>query len=226
MKKAILSVVISLFCFQGFAQQLDQSTHKKFSTLFDVFNDFYVDVPDSIDNRFFNLGINFAGLYDYQFGQSNFSFAIGAGLGSHNFYSDGLLVQDSLGNSALQPFASLYPDLNYDRNKINYTYLDIPMEFRLRSNNNIRAAVGFKFGFLINSHTKYKGDDYLFSGDNRLNVKFKDVPNIQDLRYGITARFGWRFINLTGFYSLTNVFADDQGPAMYPISVGISLMPF
>jgi hypothetical protein len=226
MKNAVLTVVLILFIFQGFSQGVNESTRKKFSTVIDVFNDFYVDVPDSVDNRFLNPGFSFQGLYDYRFGKSNFSFAFGAGLGSHNFYSDAMIETDSLGVTQLHPISSLYPDINYDKNKITYTYLDVPLEFRLRTKNNIRAALGFKVGFLISSHTKYKGDDFLFGTNDALHVKFKNVNNIEDLRYGVTARFGWRFINLTGFYSLTNVFKKDQGPEMYPFSVGISLMPF
>jgi hypothetical protein len=226
MKNAVLTVVLILFILQGFSQGVNESTRKKFSTVIDVFNDFYVDVPDSVDNRFLNPGFSFQGLYDYRFGKSNFSFAFGAGLGSHNFYSDAMIETDSLGVTQLHPISSLYPDINYDKNKITYTYLDVPLEFRLRTKNNIRAALGFKVGFLISSHTKYKGDDFLFGTNDALHVKFKNVNNIEDLRYGVTARFGWRFINLTGFYSLTNVFKKDQGPEMYPFSVGISLMPF
>lgn len=226
MKKAVLAVALILFIFQGFSQGVTESTRKKFSTVIDVFNDFYVDVPDSIDNRFLNPGFSFQGLYDYRFGKSDYSFAFGVGLGSHNFYSDGMVVTDSLGVSELHPISSLHPETNYDKNKITYTYLDIPLEFRLRTKNHFRAALGFKVGFLINSHTKYKGDDYLTGSNEQLHVKFKNVDNIEDLRYGVSARFGWRFINLTGFYSLTNVFKKDQGPEMYPFSIGISLMPF
>jgi hypothetical protein len=81
-------------------------------------------------------------------------------------------------------------------------------------------------GFLIDSHTKYIGDDYIFDGTDRIHVKFKDVRNIEKFRYGVTARFGWKFINLTGFYSLTGLFKKGKGPDLYPISVGISFMPF
>ncbi len=227
MKKVLLVAIAVFFTLQGFSQYINESTRKKFSTVFDIYTDIWMDVPDSIDTRTINQGINFLGLYDYRFGKSNFSFAFGAGIGSHNFYSNGVVVEDTSGNSQLHPFKSLYPNKNYDRNKISYTYVDIPIEFRLRTKKDIRAALGFKFGFLIDSHTKYKGDDYLNPESNDyLFVKFKDVPNIETFRYGISARFGWKFINLTGFYSLTGLFKKDQGPELYPISVGISLMPF
>ncbi len=226
MKRALIIILISFVGFQGFSQTINESTRRKASAVFTIINDFYVGVPDSVDYKFFNLGINFTGMYDYRLGMSNFSFAIGGGIGSHNFYSDAFVVKDSNNVSGLVPINSLYPGTNYKKNKISYTYLDIPFEFRLRTKSDIRASVGFKIGFLIDSHTKYKGDDYLFGTTDRLFVKFKDVPNVETFRYGITGRFGWKFINLTGFYSLTGLFTKNQGPDMYPVSVGISLMPF
>lgn len=226
MKRVLIIVLIVCAGFQSFSQPVSESTRKKVSAVFDVFNDFYVDMPDSIDNKFFNLGVNFSMLYDFQIAESDFSFAIGAGLGSHNFYTDAFVVEDSLNVSALYPIKSLYPGNDYKKNKISYSYLDIPLEFRLRTDKEFRAALGFKFGFLIDSHTKYKGEDYIFGSSDNIFVKFKDVPNIEKFRYGVTARVGWKFINLTGFYSLTNLFTKDKGPETYPISVGISLMPF
>lgn len=226
MKKYIILLLIVFIGFQGYSQNVDESTRRKASAIFTVINDFYVNVPDSVDNKFFNLGVDFQGLYDYRIGKSDFSFAFGFGIGSHNFYSDAFVVEDSNNVSGLHPISSLYPGTSYKKNKISYTYFDIPLEFRLRTKSDIRASVGFKLGFLIDTHTKYKGDDYLYGTNDQLFVKFKDVPNIESFRYGITARFGWKFVNLTGFYSLTNLFTKNKGPATYPISVGISLMPF
>lgn len=227
MKRLLLVLVVLVFSYQGFSQQVDESTRKNFSAIFTVINDFYVDMPDSVDSKFLNLGVNFSGLYDYRIGKSNYSFAFGIGLGSHNLYTDALVIEDTATYvSGLYPINSLYSGTSYKKNKISYTYFDIPMEFRLRTKSDIRASLGFKFGFLIDSHTKYNGDDYLFNSGDNLQFKVKDVPNIEKFRYGLTARFGWKFVNLTGFYSLTNLFTKDKGPETYPISVGISLMPF
>ncbi len=226
MKRILLVLIILILGYQGFSQHVDESTRRKASAIFTVINDFYVNMPDSVDANFFNLGVNFSGLYDYRFGKSNFSFAFGIGVGSHNLKSDALVVEDTNNFSNFHPISSQYPGTNYKKNKISYTYFDIPVEFRLRTKSDVRASLGFKLGFLIDSHTKYRGDDYLFGSGNQLHFKVKDVPNIEKFRYGITGRFGWKFINLTGFYSLTNLFTKDKGPETYPISVGISLMPF
>ena len=226
MKRVLIIVLIVCAGFQSFGQPVDVSTRKKVSAVFDLFNDFYVDVPDSIDNKFFNLGVNLDLLYDFQIAESNFSFAIGVGLGSHNFYSNAFVVEDSMNVSAFYPIKSLHPRTSYKRNKVSYTYFDVPLEFRLRTTKGFRAAVGFKVGFLIDNHSKYRGDDYAFGTNDKIHMKLKDVPNIEKLRYGITARVGWKYVNLMGFYSLTDLFTKDKGPETYPISVGISLMPF
>jgi hypothetical protein len=226
MKRIVILFFIFSIGYQGLSQNVDESTRRKASVIFTITNDFYVDMPDSVDARIFNPGANLSGLYDYRFGKSNFSFAFGIGIGSHNLYSDAFAVEDTNNVSALVPISSLHPGTNYKKNKISYTYFDIPLEFRLRTKKDIRASLGFKFGFLIDSHTKYRGDDYLYDSGNNLFVKFKDVPNIESFRYGITGRIGWKFINLTGFYSLTNLFTKNKGPETYPVSIGISLMPF
>lgn len=226
MRRILIVFFVLIFGYQGFSQQVDESTRRKASAIFTVINDFYVNMPDSVDDKFFNLGINFSGLYDYRFGKSNFSFAFGIGIGSHNLKTDALVVEDTNNVSSFNPINSLYPGTSYKKNKISYTYFDIPVEFRMRTKSDIRASLGFKVGFLIDSHTKYRGDDYLFNSGDQLHFKEKDVPNIESFRYGITGRFGWKFINLTGFYSLTNLFTKNKGPDTYPISVGISLMPF
>ncbi len=226
MKKTIFLFILVLFGLQGFSQDIDESTRKKFSIVFDIFTDIWVKVPDNVDVRTINQGVNVLGLYDYRINHSNFSFAFGAGLGSHNFFSDCFSVVDSVGNSNLVKISTLYPGNSYKKNKISFSYIDIPLEFRLRTKNEFRASLGFKFGLLVNSHTKYKGDDYIFNGNDQIQVKFKDVYNIEKFRYGITARVGWKFVNFMGFYSLSGLFKKDKGPDLYPISVGISLMPF
>jgi len=232
MKKTVIIVCLAFLTFQGFSQSIDESTRKKFSIVVDIFNDFWVGVPDSINNRFFNQGTNISGLYDYRIGKSNYSFAFGAGIGAHNFFSNAFVYTDTAtNNTVLRPISSVYPGTGYNKNKISFTYLDIPIEFRLRTKKEIRASVGFKFGFLIDSHTKYKGDNYLnntplYLAKDDLKIKVKDVRNIETFRYGVTARFGWKYLNITGFYSLTDLFKKGEGTEMYPISVGISLMPF
>jgi hypothetical protein len=161
MKKITIIFVLAIATLSSFSQEITESTRKNFSTVIDVFTDIYSNEPKGIETRTINQGMNVSGLYDYRLGKSNLSVAIGVGLGAHNFYSNAFPVADSNGVTELVRIKTLYPGTEYKKNKISYTYFDIPIEFRLRTKDEFRAAVGFKMGWLIDSHTKYKGDDYL-----------------------------------------------------------------
>lgn len=227
MKNLFVTLIVLLFTLMSVhCQTPEKKDSKKFNTVLEVFNDFQRNVPDSVKSKLINNGISFFGYYELPIGKSQFSFAVGSGISSHNFYHNALIKVDSLNVTRLYPIGTLYPNISYKINKLNLAYLDFPLELRLRTKNDIRAALGFRIGVKINSHSKYKGDDYLNQSGKLLHVKFKNVQNTDDLRYGIAMRIGWKFINLTGFYSLSSFFENDKGPQIAPISVGISLMPF
>jgi hypothetical protein len=199
---------------------------KKFSTGVDIFNDFVMDAPDGIDFRTINQGINLYGLYTYPIKKSNFALAIGVGLGMHNLFSNGVLSDTSSVS-----FLALVPekdanngDIDYKKSKIGLTYLDFPAELRFKSKNGIRFAVGAKVGVLLNAHTKYKGDD--FTDGTKTKIKESDLPNFESWRFGPTLQIGYKWINLTGYYSVTKIFKKNFGPDIYPVSIGISLRPF
>ncbi|MBM3437128.1 MAG: PorT family protein, partial [Bacteroidetes bacterium] len=105
-------------------------------------------------------------------------------------------------------------------------YLDIPLEIRYKSKNDFRLAVGFKFGFLLRAHTKYKGDDYLADNPDDVVYKKSKLSFLEKNRYGFTARIGYKWLNLWGYYQLSTLFQKDYGPEMYPVSVGITIIPF
>ncbi len=199
---------------------------KKFSSGVDVINDVVMDVPDGIKFRTINPGVNVYGLYAYPIGKSNFAFAIGAGLGMHNLHSNGIL-SDTSGVSFFTKFPEKDANgqkIDYKKNKISLTYLDIPAELRFKSKSGIRFAVGVKVGLLINAHTKFKGDDP--ADGKSMKIKESSLPNFETWRFGPTMQLGYKWVNLTGFYSVTKVFKANEGPQIYPISIGISLRPY
>ena len=118
-------------------------------------------------------------------------------------------------------------------NKLSTNFIDIPVEVRFRSNphkngKRIAASVGFKLGWLVQSHTKTKVDeDYYFQGVNYgRKVKTYDIPNLTKFRYGLTARIGYANFYLNFFYSLTPLFLEGRGTRAVPISIGIGVSPF
>jgi hypothetical protein len=159
-------------------------------------------------------------------GNGSFGIALGIGIGTHNLYSDGLLSIDTAqmtkGNTI---FVKIPDNIDYVVNKFTVTYFDIPLEIRFHPKGKFNMAAGFKTGLLLNSHTKYSGDDFAGSGD-KVKMKYYKIKNIETLRYGITGRIGYKWINVTFFYSISNVFEDGKGPELYPISIGLALTPF
>lgn len=200
----------------------------------DIFTDVWQNTPtqpDPLETKTLNRGYNAAFMLDNPLGNSNFSLAIGLGISVHNMYSNAMPFEkmDTAGNMLGETeFLKIPDNISYSKNKLTLFYTDIPVEIRFRTKNvsdNFKVAVGFKAGYLMQSHTKYQGDRL----DNiKGDIKFKqyDIPNIEKLRYGVTARIGYGRFNVTGYYSLTTLFAKDKGPEMFPISVGVAVTPF
>ena len=228
MKKIIL--IITCFVALGTlasAQNVDLFSGK-FATGIDIFNDLVMDAPKGdVEFRGFNPGVNVYAMRTFPIGKTNFAFAGGLGLGMHNIYSNSTLQVDSAGVSFLREIpekAANGKNIDYKKSKISLTYVDLPVELRFKTEGGFRISAGFKVGYLINAHTKYKGDD-LIDG-SKTKIKVGRLPNIQSWRYGPSFQIGYKWVNLMAFYSISTVFEDKQGPAIYPISLGLTLRPF
>lgn len=180
-------------------------------------------------------GVDVAILYDYVLGKSNFSIAGGVGFNSHNIHSEAFPVvyQTTAGYSYTLLDTAYLSGQDISVNKISTNFIDIPLEVRFRSKphrngKRIAASVGFKLGFLVQSHTKTETEeDYVLNGIN-IGSKFKSygIENLTFFRYGVTARVGYANFYLNFFYSLTPLFDDGRGTEATPISIGIGVSPF
>lgn len=222
--RKIFALTIALF----FALTIQAQTNKfteNYTTGIDIFNDFVQDSPEGIQFKDVNLGTNIYGMYSYRIPKSKISLAIGLGLGMHNLHSNGLLRDTS--NIS---YFEAYPDkvngveVNYKTNKLQLTYLDIPAEIRFKSDKGFRLAVGIKAGYLISAHTKFRGDNP--EGGRDIKIKESKLPNLEKWRFGPTFQIGYKWVNFTGYYSLSKVFVKTNGPEIYPISIGLALRPF
>jgi hypothetical protein len=206
----------------GQAQVVNAATKKKISIGVGLFNDFWLNPPTDMKVRAINQGVQVFGTYNMPFGKSNFSFAIGVGISIHNLYWNYRFQGDSVSFQ----FVKIEDSLDYKRSKLTMPYVEVPLEFRLKTNNKISVGIGFKVGYMVYAHAKYVGDDYLFNSANTLKASFKGIQNIEKFAYGPTLRLGYKWFNVSGYYSLSSVFQKGKGPDMYPISVGFVLMPF
>jgi len=209
-----------------------------------VFSDIWMNAPtDSMKIKKINRGADVYLMKEFRFGKSNFGFAIGIGIGSNNLYSNANPIKnytlDSLTGKKNYDGVTVFKklptkssdslqDINYKNNKFTTVFLDIPIEFRYRLKNNaFKVYLGGKFGFLLSDHTKYNGDDYSqLSPTGSIRTKQYKIANVESIRYGLTARIGWKWIQVYGYYSLSKLFKKDKGPDMYPISVGLTISPY
>lgn len=200
--------------------------------------DSWIGQPSTISPKWFSSrGVDVALLYDYVIARSNFSVAAGVGFNSHNIHMEAFPIEypvfkNPSESNSLSNFTHLdsrfFDGKKINVNKLSTNFIDIPFEVRFRSNprkngKRIAASVGFKLGWLVQSHTKTKVDeDFFFRGVNfRNKVKTYDIPNLNKFRYGLTARVGYANVYINFFYSLTPLFVNGRGTEATPISVGI-----
>ena len=221
MKKTLIILLAIFASFSARSQVVGETTIKRFSVGTDIFSDIWMNQPAGTKARFMQQGASIFGMYNYQFGKSNFSFAFGFGGTFHNFYSNATIPDIKADTIS---FVAIPDSVNYRKSKLGLTYLDIPFEFRLKTVKKFRVSLGFKVGILIDGKTKYKGDRP--SDHVAVIIKQKPVEQLEKWRYGPTIRIGYDWFNLYAYYSLSKVFQKYQGPDMYPISVGITFLPF
>lgn len=222
MKKIILVLLAAMLAISSFSQDKRTETLRKFSIGLDLFTDIWINKPDKVDGRGFNQGLNFCMMYNRPFGESKLSFAIGAGMGFHNFYSDSRIINISADSIFFTPIAD---SVDYKKSKLGLSYIEVPFELRIKTEKKLRVSIGGKVGYLVDAKTKYKGENFL--GGSQIIFKDKQVEQIQKFVFGPTLRIGYDWFNIFGYYQVTQVFYKDQGPAKFhPISVGITLIPF
>jgi hypothetical protein len=230
MKRIFILILLTTLLTGAFAQKpTAESIRKRFSLSTTIFNDFWQGVPkDSTNGRLINQGADVHILYNFPMDRKNhLFFFLGAGLGAHNLYHGALIKLDNNKKSYFEniPDKVGSSDIKVKKSKLSLTYFDIPFGFRYKANNKLHGTLGFKVGWTINDHSKYKGTALDGSG---MNVKEKSLtlPNITNLHYGPYATFGYKWFGLTAFWQIPAIFDKDMGPQIYPVSVGITLKPF
>ena len=171
--------------------------------------------------RYYSRGINLYGMYDIQIKKSRVSFAIGAGISWTNIYTNAKFTDSASAGAKFQPFAKTNYRDSIKINKITETWIDIPLELRIRTNRDKldqvwKFNVGFKFGIKVDAYTKmvFKNPHY--------NIREKPYSDFGLFRMGPTFRIGYSSFNITGYYGLLGVFKSGRGPQANEWSLGVS----
>jgi hypothetical protein len=227
MKKFLLAIVLGFFAFNTFAQEVSESTLKKVSVGYDLYSSIWLNMPLGVDSRTINQGMNVFAMYNHELNDKGISVAAGLGVSSENLFLPANYVADI--HADVIAFSPITEGVTVARNKLNFTYLDIPLELRLKTKDELKFGLGFKFGILLDSKTSYKGEAFDADGNGlgyTVLDKEKKFNQMEKYRFGVQVRAGYKWVQAFGYYSLNKVFIADKGPQMYPIHVGVTFMPF
>lgn len=239
-RKLVLIITLLALTASSFAQKPSaESIRKRLSLGFGVFNDFWMKVPDSINPRAINQGVDVFVQYMFPMDKKgHLSFFIGGGIGAHNFYHQALLgvgEYNYYGKPLIEdenvsyfynaPKKAGSNTIDVKKSKLSITYIDVPFGFQYKSSSKIHGTIGFKVGWSLNEHTKYKGSDLAGSG-TQVKEKSLMLRNLDNFHYGPYAVIGYKWFGASVFYQLSSVFEKDLGPQIYPISVGLVFKPF
>lgn len=106
----------------------------------------------------------------------------------------------------------------YTKNKLTTWYMNIPLMLEFQQpigSKTLYVAAGAYGGLKLGSHTKLKTN-------NDDKTKDRKDFHLNTLRYGLRAQVGFDNFGLYCNYSLESMFKTDEGPEVYPISMGVT----
>lgn len=191
---------------------------------------FLTDYPDDMELGFFgSKAFNIYYMYEFQIGNSAFSFnpGFGVGLEKYSFDNNVTLGRSDAGAVVLNELPETW---DVKKTKLAANYFDIPLELRFHVNKNnfrksFKIGVGGKAGILFDSHTKIR---YKEDGDAKI-IKNKESFDLSRFRYGVQGRIGIGGFSLFYYQELSELFKDGEGPeatTATPFKVGMSLAIF
>jgi hypothetical protein len=121
--------------------------------------------------------------------------------------------------------ASLDSLIDYKKNKLKMSFINVPLLLEFNTSRNPRKAfhlaAGMIFGYKMGSRTKQEFE----INKREIEVKVKDDFNLSPFRSSFTVRAGYSNVTLFATYALTPLFEKGKGPTVYPFSVGLCINP-
>jgi hypothetical protein len=156
--------------------------------------------------------------------RNNLGLVTGVGLQMQDYrLSDSITLEKNI-NGIIQPKVFHLGD--HQKSKLTVFSVLVPVlaEYQVPINNyknRLYFSGGMFFGYRIGSYTKIKyrtdhSEKLIITGNYALN----------DFRYGIMVRTGYRWFNVYAMYELSGLYEENLGPEMHPFTFGITLLRF
>jgi hypothetical protein len=185
----------------------------------------------------FELNLN---LYHNHIG---FTTGIGFQISNYYFTNNYVMLKDSSSLVAYKVQDAQGKPVEMKVNKLVVSYLTLPLFFEYQTNpyrkmSSFHLTLGVIAGVRIGSYTKQlyndKGGSYFLVDESGSKIAAFDVDrycvrdrgsyHLAPFKADASVRIGWSHINLFGTYSLTKMFQNNQGPELYPFTVGLTLL--
>ena len=173
---------------------------------------------DITTGRSWNFNLNFA-QYSIGFGTDRIGLVTGMGIewSNYHFSSDTNSIQKLDGEITWRQIPE-----NVTKNRLQSTYLTVPLLIEAQflgkdRDDRFYLAGGIIGGLKLFSNTKIK---YVEDGEEQ-KEKVKNDYYLSPLRYGLTARAGYKAIKLYVNYYPVPLFLENRGPELYPVAAGL-----
>jgi hypothetical protein len=151
---------------------------------------------------------------------------VGAGI-TYNSYglrnNVQVVVTDSTGTVGLEVDSK---DRDFTKNKLRASYINVPVMLEFNTSEYIdrsfHIAAGVTGGWNMGGLTKQKWEN----GDDKVTAKVKSDYNFTPFTLDASVRLGYKNFTIFANYGLTPLFEKDKGPEVYPMCVGIQIVPF
>ncbi len=217
------NILLYLFClisslvFCQSSNLLDTSTDPKYRE-----DQFYVGIsynfldkkPSGMSQQGLSGGFHFGFIRDFPINKRR-NIAFGLGLGySTNSYNHNLFIKEGVNDVDYEILNN--SKQSFSKNKLNIHVIEFPLQFRWRTSTSEtykfwRIYSGIKFGYVVKSVVKYKGD--------LGNFKQNNTPDLNSFLTYADISFGWNTWNFYISYGLNNLFSNKALLNSDPIEV-------
>ncbi|MCK9421411.1 MAG: outer membrane beta-barrel protein [Bacteroidales bacterium] len=177
--------------------------------------------------------------------RNHLGFTTGLGFQISNYYftNNYVMLKDSMALVAYQVQDSYGNPVSIPINKMVVSYLNLPLFFEYQTNpfrrtSSFHVTIGVIAGVRIGSYTKQiyrdRENTYYLIDNNGKRVATYEVDHhvvrdrgayhLAPFKLDAAFRIGWSHLNLFATYSLTQMFQKNQGPELYPWTMGITLL--
>ena len=190
----------------------------------DIYHSFWFGMPQGVKYMKFDPGFSVSALWDFKLpNKSPVSFGVGLGFSYYSQFTNSLL---KITDGWIMKYHVIDGNIKYKLNRINYMNCNLPIEFRYRhKKSGFKFSLGVRVGLVAEVSQNYKGADPE-GGSLDKWYKSREIYNTQKISVEAYTRIGWKAFAIYYCVHVNKIFNNGSGPAIYPMSVGISISPF